>query len=255
MLFLEVFLAVISAFIFSIINLFSLRIRSYAGENKHRLLSLFSGITAAFVFLDLLPSLQQSNQSLAQLSNSEFVAVYEDAIFLVVFLGFLLFFSLECIAVTRRKQAKATGGQSADTSVYFVHYASTIFLQFIISFSLLFEYQYSVIGGMLFVFAVSLHLLASDNALEETYPNRHGRNGRYFATVTPILGVALSVVFPERMLEASVLLAFVSGAILYQSIRSEIPTVNRKSSLALFLLGALFYAAILITYEVLPALL
>ena len=250
-------MAVISALIFSIINLFSLRIRSYAGENKHRLLSLLSGITAAFVFLDLLPNLQQSNQSLAELSNSEFVVVYEDAIFLVVFLGFLLFFSLECIAVSRQKQAAATGDkkQNANTNVYFVHFASLIFLQFIISFSLLFEYQFSVVGGVLFTFAVSLHLLASDNALEETYPSRRGWNGRYFATLIPLLGVVLSIVFPERTLEASVLLAFVSGAILYQSIRSEIPTVNRKSSLALFLLGALFYAAILITYEVLPALL
>jgi hypothetical protein len=250
-------LALISALLFSIINLFSLRIRRYAGENKHRLLSLFSGITAAFVFLDLLPSLQQSNQNLAQLSNSEFVAVYEDAIFLVVFLGFLLFFSLECIAVSRRKQAKEQGEkeQGGNTTVYFVHFASTVFLQFIISFSLLFEFQYSVVGGVLFVFAVSLHLLASDNALEETYPNMHGRNGRYLATAIPLLGVVLSVIFPERILEASVLLAFISGAILYQSIRSEIPTVNRKSSLALFLLGALFYAAILITYEVLPELL
>jgi hypothetical protein len=219
------------------------------------MLSLFSGITAAFVFLDLLPSLQQSSQSLAELTNSEVFLVYEDAIFLVVFLGFLLFFSLECVAVSR-KQIKKNGDkkQSANTSVYFVHFASLVFLQFIISFSLLFEYQHSVVGGVLFTFAVSLHLLASDSALEETYPGLHGRNGRYFATAIPILGVILSAIFPERMLEASVLLAFVSGAILYQSIRSEIPTVYRKRSLALFLVGALFYAAILIIYEVTSAL-
>jgi hypothetical protein len=249
-------LAVISAFVFSIINLFSFRIRSYAGINKHRLLSLFSGITAAFVFLDLLPSLQQSNQNLAILINSEAVIVYEDAIFLVVFFGFLLFFSLECIAIGRLKRAKGASDkkQSDNTTVYFVHYASSIFLQFIISFSLLFEYQYSIVGGVLFTFAVSLHLVASDNALEETYPKLHGSNGRYFATIIPLLGVILSLVFPERMLEVSVLLAFVSGAILYQSIRSEIPTVNQKSSLALFLAGALFYAAILIIYEVIPLL-
>jgi hypothetical protein len=255
-LFSEVYLAIVSAVIFSVINLFSLRIRSYAGENRHRLFSLFSGITAAFVFLDLLPSIQQSSQNLIVLSSSDFVTVYEDAIFLVVFLGFLLFFSLECIAISRSQQASENGDKKhdANTTVYFVHFASSIFLQFIISFSLLFEYQHSVVGGVLFTFAVSLHLLASDKALEETYPKLHGRNGRYFATVIPLLGVILSIVFPERMLEASILLAFVSGAILYQSIRSEIPTVNKKSSLALFLVGAVFYAAILITYAVIPAL-
>lgn len=256
MVFIEVILAVISALIFSIINLMSFRLRSYVGQNKHRLLSLFSGITAAFVFLDLLPSLQQSSQNLVLLISSEAGIVYEDVIFLLVFLGFLLFFSLECIAIGGFKHPKDPDKkQRPNTTVYFVHFASLVFLQFIISFSLVFEYQYSVIGGVLFTFAVSLHLLASDNALEETYPGMHGRNGRYIATVIPLIGVILSVIFPEKILEASVLLAFISGAILYQSIRSEIPTVHRKSSLALFLAGALFYAAILIFYEVVPALL
>jgi hypothetical protein len=252
----EVILAVLSALVFSVINLLSFRIRSYAGVNKRRMLSFFSGITAAFVFLDLLPSLQQSSENLAILSNpEEAVLIYEDAIFLVVFLGFLLFFSLECIAIGGFKHAQVDSDkkQRSNATVYYVHFASLILLQFIISFSLLFEYQYSFVGGALFTFAVSLHLIASDNALEETYPNMHGRNGRYFAAVIPLLGVVFSITFPEKMLEASVLLAFISGAILYQSIRSEIPTVYRKSSLALFLVGAFLYAAILIIYEVVPA--
>jgi hypothetical protein len=206
----------------------------------------------------LLPSLQQSSENLALLSNpEEAVLIYDDAICLVVFLGFLLFFSLECIAIGGFKPAKIGSDkkQRSNVTVYYVHLASLVLLQFIISFSLLFEYQYSFVGGVLFTFAVSLHLLASDNALEETYPNQHGRNGRYIAAAIPLLGVVLSIIFPEKILEASVLLAFISGAILYQSIRSEIPTVHRKSSLALFLVGALFYAAILIIYQVVPALL
>lgn len=250
-------MAVISALLFSVINLFSLRIRGYAGENKPRLLSLFSGITAAFVFLDLLPSLQQSSQNLILLRDPEAAVVYEDAIFLVVFLGFLLFFSLESIATGRLNQAKTNSDpkQAPSRTIYYIHYASLIFLQFVISFSVLFEYQYSLVGGVLFTFAVSLHLLASDNALQETYPRMHGGNGQYLAAIIPLLGVVLSVIFPEKILEASVLLAFISGAILYQSIRSEIPTVKRRSSLALFLAGAVFYAAILIAYEQIPALL
>lgn len=256
--FFEEYLALVSALVFSVINLLSFRIRSFAGTNKRRMLSLFSGVTAAFVFLDLLPSLQQTNQNIALLASSQddFV-IYEDIIFLVVFLGFLLFFSLECIATNgfRNAKTKSDNRQSTNKTVYFVHFASLVSLQFIISFSLLFEYQYSLVGGVLFSFAVSLHLLASDNSLEETYPDLHGQNGRYLATAIPILGVVMSIIFPEKILEASILLAFISGAILYQSIRSEIPTVNRKSSLALFLAGAFLYAAILIIYEVVPALL
>lgn len=252
-------MAVISALVFSVINLLSFRVRSYTGKDKRRMLSFFSGITAAFVFLDLLPSLQQTNQNLAFLNSSgeDAVVIYEDTIFLVVFVGFLLFFSLECIATGGFKHAKTASDkkQNASKTVYFVHFALLVLLQFIISFSLLFQYQFSIIGGVLFTFAVSLHLIASDNALKETYPNMQGQNGRYLAAAIPIIGVVISIIFPEKILEASILLAFISGAILYQSIRSEIPTVNRKSSLALFMLGALLYTTILIIYEVVPALL
>lgn len=102
-------MAVISALLFSVINLSSFRIKSYASPNRQRLLSLFSGITAAFVFLDLLPSLQQFNQNLDTLKNPEAVLIYEDEIFLVVFLGFLLFFSIESIAQSRFKRRKENG--------------------------------------------------------------------------------------------------------------------------------------------------
>lgn len=249
-----ILLATVSAIIFALVNFYSLKIRVYAGKYKRQVLSLFSGITAAFVFLDLLPNIENSKESLSTLTSPYIpTIIYEDAIFFVVFLGFLLFFTLECLAVDSKKTTRANnhgtkaGGPSR--KVYFVHFAALIFLQFVLSYSLLFEYRESAIAGVFFTFAVSLHLFVAENAMTEQYSDLHGKNGRLIATIIPIVGLAVAIVFPERTLEASVLLAFISGAILYQAIRSEIPTVKRKG-LFMFLVGAGFYAALLLAYQI-----
>lgn len=248
-----IILSTISAIIFALINFFSLRIRVYTGKHKLQVLSLFSGVTAAFVFLDLLPSVENSKENLLAITNSYVPSIiYEDAIFLVVFIGFLLFFTLECLAVDSTKTARLKNPKDENPhpskNVYFVHFAALAFLQFILSFSLVFEYQTSVFAGVFFTFAVSLHLFVSENTMTEEYSDLHGRNGRVIATIIPIVGLIASLIFPEKIAEASVLLAFISGAIFYQAIRNEIPMVKRKY-LVLFLAGAVFYALLLLAYE------
>jgi hypothetical protein len=95
---------------------------------------------------------------------------------------------------------------------------------------------------------VSLHLFVAENAMTEQYIGLHGNNGRLIATFIPLAGLITSLLFPEKFAEAAVLLAFISGAIFYQAIRDEIPTVKRKG-LFLFLVGAAFYASLLLAYE------
>ncbi len=169
-----------------------------------------------------------------------------------MFFGFLLFFALECLAVDSKKTVHPTNqvakNPQANAKVYYVHFAALAFLQLILSFSLLFEYQESAAAGVFYTFAVSLHLFVAENAMTEQYTGLHGKNGRLIATFIPLAGLLASILFPEKVAEASVLLAFISGAIFYQAIRSEIPTVKRKG-LFLFLVGAAFYASLLLAYE------
>jgi len=246
--------SLLAAIVFALVNFYSFRLRSYTGKHKNQILSLFGGVTAAYVFLDLLPSLQISNEYLKELgSSNQVIILYEDAIFLVIFLGFLLFFSLESMAVKSRedkiKENQELNKVKASRKVYLVHFSALAFLTFVLSFTLMFEYQASILSGLLFTFAVSLHLFITDNTLMENYEDRLLRTGRYIATIIPLAGWLASVVFPEKIAEAYILLAFISGAILYQSIKDEIPSVYKKRSIALFLTGAILYALLLLGYS------
>lgn len=239
----------LAALLFALVNLFSYKISTFIGKHKGAVLSLFGGITATYVFLDLLPSLQISSQYLTLIGNS-FAEIYEDAIFLVAFVGFLVYFTLEHFAVSFRdkkaKMEKESKASQTEKGIFAVHLLTFVFLGFVLSFVLLFEYQSGIVAGLLYTVAVSLHLFIFDNSMVEHYKNLQIRIGRYIAGFVPLIGWVTSVLFPERIAEAYILLAFISGAILYISIHNEIPLVKREKNFMLFLIGAFFYGLILL---------
>jgi hypothetical protein len=252
--------SLIGAIVFAVINVFSYKINAGISAHRRKILSFFGGVTATYVFLDLLPSLQQSSQYLKQIGGSvQLIAVYEDAIFLVVLVGFLTFFVLEHATVkSRAKPHDVTNhvsqGPHASQRIFIVYLSTTAFLYFVLSFVLIFEFSLSFVGAVLFAVGVSMHLFISDNALIEHHKALHIKYGRYVIGVVPLVGWVASVIFPEGIAQAYILLAFISGVILYHSLRNEMPTTFRKGSLAFFLFGALFYALLLIGHVLIRAL-
>jgi len=100
----------------------------------------------------------------------------------------------------------------------------------------------------LYTFAVALHLVISNDSMIEHYKHLQIKIGRYVAAVIPLVGWGLSWLFPERLAEAYVLLALISGVILYNAIRNEVPSAQRRQSIKIFLAGAVFYTVVLLIH-------
>jgi hypothetical protein len=222
-------------------------------------LSFFGGVAAAYVFLDLLPSLRQAGALLRNVTGGEqLVSIYEDAIFMIVFVGFLIFFIIEHLAVgSRRKQQLSTNRKFEETygskRVFAIHLINFCFLNAILSFVLFFEFNGHPVTGVLYTFAVALHLVISNDSMIDHYKHYELKVGRFVAAAVPFVGWGLSVLFPERLAEAYVLLALISGVILYHSIKNEVPSVSQKQSLSLFIVGAVFYTVILLVHALVIA--
>ena len=229
------------------------------GKHKLKILSFFGGVTATYVFLDLLPSLQYSDLYLKQTgADNQFIQLYEDSIFLVVLIGFLLFFSLEHIAIKSHRTRNQAGNvdleqNEASKRIFLIQLLTLAFLNFVLSFIFIFEFETGIIAALLYGVAVSMHLFISDETMLEQYHSYQAKFGRYILAAVPIIGWIASLLIPETIAQAYVLLAFISGVILYHSIRNELPTTLRRSSLAFFLIGALLYAAILIWHALITA--
>jgi len=213
---------------FSIVNLFTEKFRLTTRTRKAAALSFFGGVAATYVFLDLLPSLRQAGALLRNVTVGEqLVSIYEDAIFLIVFAGFLIFFIIEHLAVgSRRKQQLSTKRNFEETfgskRVFAVHLANFCFLNAILSFVLFFEFSGHSVTGLLYTFAVSLHLIISNDSMIDHYKHLHIKFGRFIAAGIPFVGWILSALFPERLAEAYVLLC--------THLRSYTVPLNKKRS-------------------------
>jgi zinc transporter ZupT len=236
--------------VFVLVHLTAPRLYGFSERHKYRVLSFSGGVASAYVFLDLLPLLQGAGYHFTRLFGASLFAriFLEKAVFGVAFLGFLSFFLIEYLAFAARRQAAGAGdidGVPAGRGIFAVHLGLTMLLSLVISFSLQFEVRTGIVRALLYTVALSLHFFISDHAMEEHYRDLYVRYGRAALACMPPLGWALSFLFPERLSEAYVLLAFIAGAVLFTVVKDEVPKIGRGRPLY-FLSGAVIYAALVL---------
>ena len=245
-----VVVAFFSALIFTLAHLFSNRIYRYTQRHRNKMLSLFGGISAAYVFLDLLPRLETTRIHLRLIFGE--VPAFLDVLAVpgLAFIGFMVFFILEHFAVySRRGKHIETGGDfedvSASTTSFIINIGIIAFLNIVIGYILRFEAESGLLSLIFYTAALSLHFVILDDAIEQHYGPLYLRFGRYFASAMPIAGWGLSVFFPENPSEGYLLLGLILGVVLYNAIKDRVPKWGGKDS-KLFVLGALLYAILLL---------
>ncbi len=91
--------------------------------------------------------------------------------------------------------------------------------------------------ALLFTLAMGLHFVLTDRGLEEHYPRRFERRGRFLLAGGLILGwAAVAVAAPSSRILVVLLTAFLGGSVLMNVFKEELPS-DRRSSFAWFLAG------------------
>jgi zinc transporter ZupT len=242
--------AFFSAATFALIHLLSNRIYRYSERHRSKMLSFFGGISAAYVFLDLLPRLETTRVHLRTVFGE--IPAFLDILAVpgLAFLGFMAFFVLEHFAVyTRRSKHAKVGGEiervSASKHAFAIHFVSIAFLNLIIGYILRFEAEAGALPLLFYTAALSLHFIILDDTMEQHYKQVYVRFGRYFASMLPLVGWGISVFFPENPSEGYLLLGVILGVILFNAVKDAVPKSGGKNS-SLFVSGALIYSVLLL---------
>ncbi len=244
--------AFIIALIFSAVHLIAPRLYGFSRRYRNAVVSFSGGVAIAYVFLELLPRVQRAGEHLnIILSGYPGLTAFSDvAIFGVAFAGFLVFFISEHAAIHSHRKISARTGQPmgsipASRSVFAIHLSVLALLSLLIAYSLRFEVEIGLLEAVLFSIALILHFFVADRTMEIHYRIMFERYGRYILSAMPMIGWALSILFPERQSEAAILLAFVAGSVLFNIIKDEVPGAE-KSEPKFFVSGALIYSGILL---------
>ena len=235
-----VVLALGSALMLAALHLLAPKIRRLPSVPEHVTASFAGGIAVSYVFLHLLPELNEGSRRVREVLGEEESGrspLLGLEIFLVALLGFVVFYGLERLA-----QRKVDD----DVGIFRVHLASFLIYNAIIGYTLPLNWRTSVPFAILFTVAMGLHFVLTDRGLEEHYGGRFDRwPPRVMLALALILGWLLAALFvPTSGVFVSLLTALLAGGILLNVFKEEIPS-TRRSHFGWFVAGLAGYALLL----------
>lgn len=194
-------------------------------------LAAASGMSAAYVFVHLLPELADAQAEwLRARPTRHALEWFETQVYLATLLGVILALGLE-------RRARRRGRR------FWLHTLSfAIYNALIGGFALRLR---GVVPLLLAVVAFGAHFLVNDYNLDLQFGRMYQRFGRWIVAGALLLGWLLAVRWPPPALAIDAVLGLVSGGIILNVIKEELPT-GLEAPLTPWIAGALGYAALIL---------
>ncbi|MDP9352164.1 MAG: hypothetical protein M3P51_11555 [Chloroflexota bacterium] len=199
----------------------------------------------AYVFVHLLPELSQAQDAVSE-TVGRGIGFLETHVYLVALLGLVSFYGLEKAALSSHSIGEETSDEDATSAeVFWLHIASFSLYNGLIGYLLLHRGEEGFGNLMVFTLAMALHFVVNDRGLREHHKHRYRHLGRWVVTGALVLGWAVGVMTDVSEAAVAVLIAFVSGAVVLNVLKEELPE-ERQSRFSAFALGATGYSLLLL---------
>ena len=191
------------------------------GLRKHpeRQAAFGGGLSVAYVFLHLIPSLDSSHE------------VVGPRIYFVALLGFVVFYGLDAFFQPPKHTHAAK---------YHPYLATFFVYDGLIVFTLGLELPPTPILTAVFALSLALDVLNTDIELQEDYGARFVKSGRWILLAGVASGYALSLVRRPHPLVVDVLTAALAGFIMFHTSKGVFP-ISKNSKFPAFLAGVLVF--------------
>jgi zinc transporter ZupT len=208
-------------------------------------ISFSGGIAVAYVFIHLLPELS-SFQELIHPAANEVLGFMDHHAYLLALMGLAFFYGLErSTKISRKKTHEKTGDDSASTQMFWISIGSFVLYNAAIGYLLVSQSAHGHRNLILFALAIGLHFFVNDNALHEHHKHLYRRYGRWLLCIAVVSGAALGVTMQVEDAFLAVVVSFLSGGIVLNVLKEELPD-EQNSNFYAFALGAASYAGLLL---------
>ncbi len=219
---------------FTIVHLFAAKAQ-YLSFNSHgRFLSFGGGIAIAYVFIDLLPKLAESDILVTQALSGIF-PYFERHAYIMALFGFLLFFGVD-------KAQKPIPSKSA----FWLSLLSYSLFNFLIGYAVADKDNPEVKPLLLFTLAIALHYFTIDYSLSEAHGNDYKQFGKWILILCLFLGWLTGLWIVLSPPAVALVSAFIGGGVMMNVMRHELPKEN-PNNLTAFFSAATIYTIILLT--------
>ncbi|MDS0476716.1 hypothetical protein [Natrinema sp. 1APR25-10V2] len=227
------------AFVLALVHFFAGRLGIGGRIPRSRWLSSAGGVSVAYVFVHLLPEIHEAAATIDRHGLSTPLA--EQYGYLVALFGFVTFYGLEQLA-RRGNSGTDRDGDADATGVFWLHLGAFAVYNAVIG-SLLWDPELGNVG--LFVVAMALHFVVTDDGLREHHGRVYHRRGRWILSAAVLAGFGAGYALEGTELLVAVFLPFLAGGVILNVIKEELPS-DRESRFWAFALGGAGYAALLL---------
>lgn len=222
--------------VFALVHLWANKTRNFSLLSHSRLLSTGSGVAIAYVFIDLLPKLSESEATVKKSMESIF-PYFEHHVYIMALLGFLLFFIVD-------RSKTIIQNQSA---YFWLSLSSYALFNFLVGYAVVDRNNPEVQPLFLFSFALSLHYFMNDYSLTEAHGFAYQHFGRWILIACLFLGWITGLYFVLSETAVALVSAFIGGGVIMNVTRHELPEEN-PNSLGAFLAAAAIYSIVLLSH-------
>jgi len=202
-----------------------------------RFLSMAAGVAVSYVFVELMPRLGVSQKTLQDISE-DLIPLKERHVYLVAFLGFLVFYATHSIPIPRSQIKKSLP--------FICNMVSFLFFNFLIGYEVVDIHDPFIQPLYLFTFAVGLHNFITDHSLKEAHGAHYDVFSKIILALFLYLGftAGLFTTLPQSTVIYGV--AFTAGGMILNVLKYELPKQQKGTSFAAFALGGILYSIILV---------
>lgn len=205
-----------------------------------QLLSLGAGTSVAYVFVLLLPEIANAAAEVRTMYEGQFFA--EQLVFLAGLAGVVAFYGLEVYAA---HHFDSDGEGEASPGRYTIHLGSFSVYSAVIGYLLFHQEVEGALNLVLYTFAMGLHFLNFDRGLDRRHGDAFEGTGRWVLAGATLLGGGVGFVTQIGELVLGMLLGFVSGGLVFNTFKEEVPEAA-KGLFRPFFVGAVVYSVVVL---------
>jgi len=216
----SLFVPLLAAATFALVHLHGTRFSAVLERDKSKAGALGGGVAVSFVFLELMPELDDGHELVGEL------------IYFVVLGGFVLVYGLNHLA--HRKSVTPTHFFSIQLGVAVLY-----------NWLLVYSFPYSGdIQDLTTIVLLVIHLYFFDHSLRSSAPASYDRWGRWILALSSLLGGAsLTLLGFQNPLVDDILVALLAGTIIFNVFSEELPHYKHMK-FSWFIAGIVIYLAL-----------
>lgn len=239
------FVSFLAMSILLLVHLFAGKLRFLSGLPRSRWLSAAGGVAVAYVFVHLLPELNEAQDTIAK-ATGDILIFLERHVYLMALAGLVIFYGLERMVV-KSGRYRNKPEETPDRGIFWVHIISFAFYNGLIGYLLLYEEDRDMEELILFTVAMGLHFIVNDYALRKHHKEMYRSTGRWVLSGAVLAGWCMGIFVEVSEVVPAILLAFLSGGIILNVLKEELPE-ERESRFTAFILGTAAYTVLLLSF-------